>query len=185
MSALVLTTIANTRTDTAEAAVTTNPTSGIVTSEWSAPERGLSGRLQVEREDLGAALRYAVYLELRNDSLEPIAVTDEPRVEAGLRDEAGKVVEPFEQPMSGPSPNAQWAVIPRGAVLRLRIDMQTVGVPEKKTGLALLAAGGRSWVLGAGNYALKLRALFESEAVSGNQWIGALTLPSVSVMVRQ
>jgi hypothetical protein len=118
-----------------------------VISDWSAPERGLAGRLQVELEDLDVALRHAMYLELRNDSLEPVAVTYQPRLEARLTDEASKAIEPSEFPMSGPIPKPQWAVIPRGAGLRLRIDMQTVGVPEKKSGKALVAVGGHSWAL--------------------------------------
>ena len=150
----------------------------------SPPTGARSHRLHVELEDLDVAMRHVVYLELRNDYLGPIAVIDQPRVEAGLTDEAGKVVEPFEQPMSGPIPNPQWAVIPRGAALRLRIDMQTVGVPEKKSGKALLAAGGHSWPLAAGRYVLRLRVQSQPQAdAPQDQWVGELTLPPVAVIV--
>ena len=181
---MVLTALAIVRTDTTSAAMATKVNPEMVISDWSAPERGLFGRLHVELEDLDVALRHALYLELRNGSLEPIAVIDQPRIEARLTDEAGKAIEPSEFPMSGPIPNPQWAVIPRGAVLRLRIDMQTVGVPEKKSGKALVAVGGHSWALAAGEYVLRLRVLLERKAGAPvNQWVGELTLPPVAVMI--
>lgn len=178
------TALAIVRTDTTSATMATKANPETVISEWSAPERGLSGRLHVELEDLDVASRRAVYLELRNDSLEAIAVIDQPRIEARLTDEAGKTIEPSEFPVSGLIPNPQWAVIPRGAVLRLRIDMQTVGVPEKKSGKALVAVGGRSWALAAGNNVLRLRVLLERKAGAPvDQWVGELTLPPVPVMI--
>jgi hypothetical protein len=179
-----LTALAIVRTDTTSGAMAMKPNSETMMSEWSAPERGVSGRLHVELEDLDVALRHAVYLELRNDSLEPIAVTDQPRIEARLTDEAGPAIKPSGLPMSGPIPNPQWAVIPRGAVLRLRIDMQTVGAPERKSGKALVAVGGHSWALAAGKYLLRLRVLLERKAGAPvNQWVGELTLPPVAVMI--
>jgi hypothetical protein len=182
---MVLAAIANPGADAVTAAVPTKTNSEPVVSEWSATEQGLSGRLRVELEDLGVAMRHAVYLELRNESLEPIAVIDQPRIEGRLTDESGKALDPSEFPMSGPIPDPQWAVIPRGAALRFRIDMRTVGLPEKKSGKVLLAAGGHSWALPAGRYLLRLRVLFERETgAPQNQWVGALTLPSVIVTVR-
>jgi hypothetical protein len=165
-------------------AVRMKPNSQAVISEWSDLERGLCGRLQVEIEDLDLASRYAVYLELRNDSPEPIAVTDRPRVGVRLSGREGKAVSPAHLPMSGPVPNAQAAVIPRGAALRVRIDMQTVGVPPKETGMVLLALGGQSWTLSAGEYVLTVNVTFDGvPGAPRNRWSGQLKVPPVALMV--
>ena len=153
-------------------------------SDWSTSEHGLSGRLHVELDDLDVALRFAVYLELRNDSSEPVTITDQPGIEARLWNNGAKPIEPSGLPMSGPIPNPQWAVIPRGGTLRLRIDMQTVGVPEKKSGKALLAVGGHSWALAAGEYVLGIGVRSQRVAnAPPNQWVGELTLRPVSIII--
>ena len=79
---------------------------------WSEPANGLSGRLRVEFEDLKPGLRYAVYLELRNHALTPVAVINQPEINAELLDPAAKPVSASGFPISGPIPNPQWAVIP-------------------------------------------------------------------------
>jgi hypothetical protein len=160
------------------------PDSQAVISKWSDPERGLCGRLQIEIEDIDLASRYAVYLELRNDSPEPIAMTDRPRVGVCLADRKGNAVSPAHLPMSGPVPNAQAAVIPRAAALRVRVDMQTVGVPPKETGMVLLALGGQSWTLSAGEYMLTVNVTFDSvPGAPPNRWSGRLKVPPVALTV--
>jgi hypothetical protein len=140
--------------------------------------------LLVNPEHLGAGVRHAVYLELRNDSLEPVAVVNAPRVEASLAETGGNPVSPSMFPMGGPIPNPQWAVIPREATLQLRIDSQTVAVPEKQDGLALMAVAGHSWSLRPGSYVLKLRVIFEHEVdAPPNQWTGVLSPLSIAVVV--
>jgi hypothetical protein len=169
---------------TAYSEVRMKSNSQAVISEWTDLERGLCGRLQVEIEDLDFTSRYAVYLELRNDSPDPIAVTDWPRVEVRLSGYEGKAVNPVHLPMSGPVPNAQAAVIPPGAALRLRIDMQTVGVPPKETGRVLLALGGQSWTLSAGEYVLTVNVTFDDmPGAPRNRWSGQLKVPPVALIV--
>lgn len=155
-----------------------------VAKAWSEPAEGLSGRLRVEFEDLKPGLRHAVYLELRNHSLNPVAVINQPRIHAELFDSAGKPVSTSDYPASGPIPNPQWAVIPRDAYIGFRIDMQTVGVPTRKHGMALIAVGGRSWGLRAGEYVLKTALVFKYEKDGPqNQWVGELELPSIEAIV--
>ena len=94
---------------------------------WSEQVKGLSGRVRPEFEDLRPGIRYAVYLELRNDSLDPVAVVNQPRVNAEVFDSSGQLVAASGASAGGPMPIPQWAVIPRGAYVGFRIDMQTVG----------------------------------------------------------
>lgn len=155
-----------------------------VANAWSEPTKGLSGRVRVEFEDLKPGLRHAVYLELKNHSLDLVAVTNQPRIHAELYDSSGKPVSTSDFPMSGPIPNPQWAVIPRDAYIGFRVDMQTVGVPTRKHGMALLAVGGKMWGLRAGKYVLEIALVFKNEEdAPQNQWVGELELPPVEVVV--
>jgi hypothetical protein len=155
-----------------------------IANVWSEPINGLSGRLRVEFEDLNPGLRHSVYLELRNHSFNPVAVTNQPQVHAELFDAAGKPVSTSGFPMSGPIPGSQWGVIPRDAYIGFRIDMQTVGVPTRDQGMALLAVGGKSWGLRAGEYVLKTEIVFKQEEdAPQNQWVGELELPPAEVVV--
>jgi hypothetical protein len=151
---------------------------------WSEPVKELSGRLRVEFEDLQPGLRHAVYLELRSHSLNPVAVTNQPQTHAELFDTAGRPVTPSGSSMSGPIALPQWAVMPQDAYMGFRIDMQTVGVPTREHGKALIAVGGKSWELKAGEYVLKTALVFRKEEdAPNNQWVGELELPSVEVVV--
>jgi hypothetical protein len=155
-----------------------------IANRWSEPSRGLSGRLRVEFEDLNPGLRHAVYLELRNHALDPIAVTNQPQADAALLDSTGTAVSASSLPASGPAPSPQWAVIPRDAYLGFRVDMQTVGVPTREHGVALLAVGDKAWQLNAGKYVLKVSVVFQKdESGPPNQWVGELQLPPVDVVV--
>jgi len=160
------------------------PSQKPIANVWSETISELSGRLRVEFEDLKPGLRYAVYLELRNHSLTPVAVTNQPQIRAELFDSAGKPIASSGFPMTGGIPYPQWAVIPRDAYIGFRIDMQTVGVPTKKHRMALLAVGGETWGLGAGEYVLKMALVSNKEADGPqNQWIGTLELPPIKVVV--
>jgi hypothetical protein len=151
---------------------------------WSDPANGLSGRLRVEFEDLKPGLRHAVYLELSNRSLNPVAMTNQPEAHAELFDAAGKPVNTSGMWMTGPVPSPQWAVIPRDAYIGFRIDMQTVGVPTREHEAALLAVGDKSWELRAGEYALKIALVSKKEDdAPKNQWVGELELPPVEIIV--
>ncbi|MCG8417116.1 MAG: hypothetical protein MJE77_04130 [Proteobacteria bacterium] len=151
---------------------------------WSEPVKGLSGRVRVAFEDLNPGLRHAVHVELKNHTLNPVAVISHPRIQPELFDSAGKPVSVSGFSMSGPSPIPQWAVIPRDAYIGLRVDMQTVGVPTRKHGMAVLAVGGKAWQLGAGAYVLEIALAFKKqEDAPPNQWVGELALPPVDIVV--
>ena len=161
------------------------PISQPIANVWSERTNGLSGRVRVEFEDLKPGLRHAVYLELRNHSLNPVAVIDQPQIHAELLDSSRKPVSTSGFLTSGPLPSPQWAVIPRDAYIGFRIDMQTVGVPTREHGLVLIAIGGKSWGLRAGEYVLKTALVFKKEDDGPqNQWIGELELPPVKVVVK-
>jgi hypothetical protein len=151
---------------------------------WSQRINGLSGRLCIEFEDLKPGLRHAVYLELRNHSFTPVALTNQPRIHADLFSSSGERVNPSGFSASGPIPIPQWAVIPRDAYIGFRIDMQTIGVPTRERGAALMAVGGQSWELTAGEYVLKIAAVFQKdEGGPENQWVGELALPPAQFVV--
>jgi len=184
LTALAIFVFAGAQTTFDLSAVSQQPIPEPIDKTWSAPLNGLSGRLRVEFEDLKPGLRHAVHVELRNHTPNPIAVTDQPRVHAELLDPAGNQISPVGFSMSGPIPMPQWAVIPRDAYVGFRIDMQTVGVPTREHGMALLAVGDKSWGLGAGKYLLKAILVFRKEKdAPENQWVGELVLPPVEVVV--
>jgi hypothetical protein len=164
-------------------AMSKEPISKPVANAWSEPVNGLSGQLRVEFEDLKPGLRYAVYLELRNHSLNPVAVINQPQIHAELLDAVGKPVITSGS-AGGAMPSRQWAVIPRDAYIGFRIDMQTVGVPTREHGMALMAVGGKTWGLRAGKYVLEIAMVFKYEKDGPkNQWVGELELPPVEVVV--
>jgi hypothetical protein len=180
----IISVIAVTHTTIAYAAMPNEPIAEPVANAWSEPVNGLSGRLRVEFEDLKPGLRHAVYLELRNHSLAPIAVINQPQIHAQLHDSFGKPVSTTSFPMSGPLPNPQWAVIPRDAYIGFRVDMQTVGVPTREHGMALFAVGGKCWGLRAGKYLLQTMLVFKKEGDGPqNQWLGELNLPTVQFTI--
>ena len=153
-------------------------------SGWSEVVNGLAGRLRLQLEDLAPGLRYAVYLELLNQSFDPVAITNQPAVLAKLIDSFGQPVDTVAYPSSGPIPVPEWAMIPRDAYVGFRIDMQTVGLPTREQGMILLAVGGITWRVGTGKYLLKTTAVFKTD-VNGppNQWLGELKLPPVELVV--
>jgi len=151
---------------------------------WSATINKLSGRVHVEFEDLKPGLRHAIYLELWNHSLDPVTVTNQPQIQAELIDSDGKPVNVVAISSGGPIHSPQWGVIPSDAYIGFRIDMQTVGVPAREQGVALLATGGKNWRLGAGRFVLKVSAAFtEVRGGPTNQWVGDLGLPPVHILV--
>lgn len=155
-----------------------------VLGAWSKAVNRLSGRLCVEFEDLNPGLRHAVYAELRNDSLNPVTVTNLPRVDAKLFDSSGKPVNTSGIAVGGPVSTPEWAVIPRDAYIGFRIDMQTVDVPDREQGMVLIAVGGKAWKTKAGKYVLQIVLTIEKERDGPqNQWIGELKLPPYEVLV--
>lgn len=184
LTAFVIFMIFGTHTTIDFTAMPKEPIHKPIANVWSALTNGLSGRLRIEFEDLKPGLRHAVYLELRNHSLNTVAVTNQPQVHAELFDSTRKPVSTSGFPISGPIPNAQWAVIPRDAYIGFRIDMQTVGVPTRKHRMALLAVGGKSWGLRAGEYVLRTTLVFKYEEDGPkNQWVGKLELPPVEIVI--
>jgi hypothetical protein len=145
-------------------AVTADVSAQTMRGEWSKPDRGVSVRLHLEREDLGAGVRLAVYLELRNQSARPLDFSDQPRVTSELLADAGNPVASSPLVMSGPIPSPQRIALLPGQSVRLRVDMQTVGAPAKSTGKTLVAVGGSSWELYAGSYVLKVTVLIDEQA---------------------
>lgn len=68
--------------------------------------------------------------------------------------------------------------------LGFRIEMQIVGLPTREHGMALIAVGGKSWGLRAGEYVLKTVLVFKKEEdAPQNQWVGELELPPVEAVV--
>ena len=75
-------------------------------------------------------------------------------------------------------------MVPQDAYIGFRIDMQTVGVPTREHGVALIAVGGKTWELRAGRHVLHIAVAFKNDASGpSNQWVGELKLPSVEVVV--
>jgi hypothetical protein len=154
--------------------------SGTFRGGWSKPANALSGRLVMETETLAFGTRHAIYVELMNEALQSIVLTSQPRCDAALLDSAGTPVPTAGLPSSGPTPVAHWATLPPEAYIGLRIDMRTVAVPTKERGQALVAVGGRTWVLGAGTYELSVALKFgDGSAGPAQQWRGTLDLPPV------
>jgi hypothetical protein len=151
---------------------------------WSDPVNQLAGRVRVEFEDLKPGLRHAVYLELKNHSLDPIALTNQPEISAELYDSSGQSVSTSSFSSNGPSPIKQWAVVPRDAYVALRVDLQTAGIPAKEHQRVFLGIDGRTWELSTGSYSLRCAASFKhDDAGPPKQWTGELTLPPVEVVV--
>lgn len=153
-------------------------------TEWSAKVNGLCGRLLVKFEDLKPGLRHAIFLELLNDSVTPITISNLPDFHVELYDSLQQSVSTSGFVSNGPRPILQWAVIPRDAYVGLRVDMQTVGIPAKEHERVFLGMAGKAWELQAGKYLLEAIAIVKREE-SGptNQWIGELKLPPVEVVV--
>lgn len=153
---------------------------------WSTALNGLTARLRVEFEDLNPGLRHAIFLELMNHSFESVAVTNQPQLQTELFYSAGTSVAQAGMNMSGPIPPAQFGVIPRDAYLGFRIDMQTVGLPTRRHGKALIAVGRKSWEVGIGTYVLKVSlSLRKDQHGPPKQWVGDLTLPSVDIVITE
>jgi hypothetical protein len=161
-----------------------HPPSDSATGTWSTPLSGLAGRLLVEFEDLNPGLRHAIFLELVNRSFKSVAVTNQPQIQTGLTDSAGNAVAQAGIDSSGPIHPPEFGVIPGGAYLGFRIDMQSVGVPPTENSKALVAVGGKSWEIGIGIYVLKVALSFRKDLHGPiNQWVGDLVLPPVDIVV--
>ena len=151
---------------------------------WSKPVDGVSGRLLIEPEALALGVRHAVHAELKNETLEPIVLTSQPRCDARLLDAAGTPVQAAGFPSSGPMPSPHWVTVPPDAYVGLRIDMRTAAIPTRERGQALVALGGRTWALGAGSYVLSATLTFDAQGNgSQRQWLGMLDLPPVGFEV--
>jgi hypothetical protein len=156
----------------------------VVEGDWSAQVDGLSGRLRVCLEELQPGLRHAVWLELWNHGRELVAVTNQPSVDAELTT-ADEVPVPLTlMPTSGPLAIAQVAMIPGEAYLGFRIDMQTVGMPVREQGAALVALGGQNWLVRSGRYRLAVAIVLSgAETSSARNWCGRLDLPPIAFEV--
>jgi hypothetical protein len=164
--------------------VATPSTSSRSAGAWSSPAHGLAARLLTELEDLQPGLRCAITLELKNVAFEPIAVTNQPKIHAVLRDATGSLVTSAGLLASGPDFPQQWGVIPRDACLSFRVDARNIGVTTREQKMALVATGGRGWSVRAGNYLLAATLEFEKDdSGPANQWVGTLVLPEAPIEV--
>ena len=151
---------------------------------WTGPLGTLVWRLSIEREAVGGGLRHAVFVEAKNLSLAPVALSDQPLVRATLRDAAGRELPSSVLPASGPRHAAQWAVVPRDGYVGIRIDARLVGLPARDQGQALLALGDGSWIVGVGTYTLELQVSFPVDAKGpANHWSGRLDFPPLAFSV--
>jgi len=141
---------------------------------WSGAA-ALVWRLSIELEEIDGGLRHAVFVEVKNVALDPVALSDQPSVSAGIRDIEGRELSSSVLPASGPHHAAQWAVVPRDGYVGIRIDSRMVGLPTRQQGKALLALGNRSWIVGAGTYTLDVQLSFPRDASGpANQWSGSM-----------
>lgn len=153
-------------------------------NRWSNPVDELCGRLRIEFEDLRPGLRHAIYLELRNNSFDPITVTNQPKIHAELLDRVGKTVGRSGMAIEGPAPTQQWAVIPRDGYIGFRIDMQNVDMPTREQGKVLVALGDKCWRVGVGSYRLETAVTFaKDETGREHSWTGELELPPAEMVV--
>lgn len=151
---------------------------------WSQPVDRLSGRLRIEFEDLAPGLRYAVYLDVKNHSVDALAVINQPEIHAELYDSSGNSVNTTGISGNGPGPGPQWVVVPRDASVALRVDMRARAIPLKEHKRVFLGLGGKTWNIGAGKYLLEAKAVFAPELTGpANQWTGELELPAVEIVV--
>lgn len=151
---------------------------------WSAPRDGLRVRLHVQAEDLGAAVRHVVRLEIRNVTGHPVRLSDQPHLDASVTDAAGEPVERFMPPGNAPQRERGWETIAGDSCLALRVDTQGAGMPPRETGEALLALGACCWRLPAGHFVLRTVAHFDKAPGAPAQcWTGDLRPPPVSVVV--
>lgn len=151
---------------------------------WSEVVKGVRGRLVVTFEDLKPGLRYAVYVEVMNESFKTVAITNQPEIHAELYDSSGNPVTTSGFFSNGPEPVLQWAVVPMNSYAGIRIDLQTIGVPTREHKRVLLAMPGNIWELTTGQYRLEATAGFKHEENGPlNQWAGELKLPPVEVVV--
>jgi hypothetical protein len=153
---------------------------------WSGPNNHLSGRIKLDLEHLNPGLRFAIYVELTNHAVDLVALTNQPQIQAAVFDTADNPIPTAVELGSGPKPIQQWAILPYQAYIGLRIDQEGTGYPTKEHREVLLATGGKSWRLKAGQYLLKVRAVFkQQESGPANQWIGELDLPPVKFTVAE
>lgn len=155
----------------------------MITHTTSVPS-GLAARLLAEIEDLRPGLRCAITLELRNESPGPLVVTHQPNIVSVLEDAAGMRLVPAALTASGLVKSEQWEVIPSGARLAFRVDLQTVGAPAREQKRVLIAPGDKGWIVPAGKYLLATTVVFVRK-IGGppDQWTGTLDLPPISIEV--
>jgi hypothetical protein len=151
---------------------------------WSESINGLAGRVRVEFEDLQPGLRHAVYIELMNHGPEPVSVFNQPAIHAVLFDSTLQPVGTSGLAVSGPMARPAWAVIPPGAYVGLRVDVQTAGVPTRQHGMALLAVDAKGWEIKPGRYVLAVSAAF-ADRIDGpeNRWVGELAFPRIEIVL--
>ena len=157
---------------------------------WSKPDRGIRGRLVVEKgAPCNGTPQIQVYLELQNvsDVADPIHITPGRSVSFEVVDSKGNVVAPAGLPVDVTTPDDPFGlVLPYRSTLRFLLSVRGIGVPKDKKWQVSVPHGSsfRSWVIErTDEHAYFLRGGFKAagERQVSRTWPVALSLPRVPV----
>ncbi len=164
----------------------------VVTAQdlWSKPDRGIRGRLVVERgAPSNGTPQVQVYLELQNvsDVANPIHITPAHSMSFDVVDTKRAVVKPAGLPASVNTPDDPFGlVLPHQSTLRFLLSVTGIGVPKDKKWQVSVPhdSSFRSWVIertDGNSYFLRGRFKATAERQVGRTWPVELSLPKVVV----
>jgi hypothetical protein len=154
---------------------------------WSEEVRGVRGRLRILR---GGSAGSTIAIELRNASRQPVAVSNQLRIQAQLVDSDGRQVT-TSRAARVRVPGAQWGVIPSQCYLGIRVGTMQ---PDRTKAYALVFRTGPTlracWLLQPGTYVLRAklvgqetRRMAQKGEPPADHWEGELELPPLEVRV--
>ncbi len=157
---------------------------------WSKPDRGIRGRLVVERgAPCNGTPQIQVYLELQNvsDVANPIHITPARSMSFDVVDAKGNVVKPAGLPVDVSTPDDPFGlVLPYQSTLRFLLSVTGIGVPKDKKWQLSVPHGSsfRSWVIertDENSYFLRGRFEATAERQVGRTWPVGLSIGHVTV----